>query len=77
MLALASMRHDKRCRRIDCDAAVRTEARAKRMPENQQARTIHGVLVPLCRTSGHELVDVSTLAKRPPYDDLDYLFGIV
>ena len=65
-LALASRREDSRYRRMDCDAEVRTEASAKTSPQNQQARAGHGVARPSCRTSGQELVDVSTLDSRPP-----------
>jgi len=36
------------------------------MPQNQQARTTQGVRRPLWRTSGQELVEVRTSAKRPP-----------
>lgn len=37
------------------------------MPQYQQARTVHGCLVPFASTAGHEPVDVRTPASRAAY----------
>jgi hypothetical protein len=51
---------------MDCCAAVRTEARARMMPQNQQARTVQGLRAPSGRIEGQEPVDVRTPASRAP-----------